>query len=169
MIPFEIMRLRRVPSAPPSGGSGRYWRVYITANNGASFTSLNEIEMRTTPGGPDQTNAVDAGTRASASSDFFGANGSRAFDDNTTDGNAWVSTNASLPQWIQWDFLTPIAIVEMAMWPESSDSFNRAPMDFELRYSDDGLAWTTGHAYSGITGWSAYGAGGGGYRTFSTV
>lgn len=157
--------------APVSGGgsypSYRHWRIYITANNGDVYTSANEIELRSTPGGVDQSASGSAA--CAASSDYFGSNGALAFDGNTSDTSAWVTSGAALPQWVSNDLGSIKPIAEVAIWPESSGGYVRPPKDFEIQGCDDGASWVTVKAYTNITGWSSFGAGGGGYRTFSTV
>lgn len=160
------MLARGVVGGGGGGGAARYWRIYVTANNGDGFLSMNEVELRLTAGGADQA----SGGTASASSSYFGDNGNRAFDNNTTDVNSWVTSWAGGPEWLRYDFGAgnDKAIAEVAIWPESTTSYTRAPKDFKIQSSADGSTWTDAATYATITGWSSFGAGGGGiYRTFS--
>lgn len=152
----------------------RYWRIFITANNGSGFVSMNEVQLRLTAGGADQTDAIPGGSTAytTASSSFFGDNGARAYDNDTADTGAWVAAWAGGPHWVRVDFGAgnSKSIAEVAIWPESSESYTRAPQSFIIQGSTDDSTWFDVKTYSGITGWSSYGAGGGGiYRTFSTT
>lgn len=157
------------------GGGGlspayRYWRIYVTANNGDSFLSMNEVELRLTSGGVDQTLPVGSGGVTAASNDYFGANGAAAVNDNTSDVSAFVANWSGGPQWWYYDFGSgnSKAIAQVGIWPESTSSYTRAPRDFIIQGSPDASTWTDLATYTSITGWSSYGAGGGGYRTFNT-
>ena len=142
----------------------RYWRIYITANNGGLATSIQEIELRGTIGGPDLTTPS---TPADQSRYFyFPSEGydNRAFrlvDNDFTDFafKLWVNDAENgnpLPDWVYFDLGTPTTVAELAMWPQArSDLVNRAPKDFLIQGSSDALAWSTEATFSGITGWSA--------------
>lgn len=152
----------------------RYWRIYITQRQGggSGYSSMNEVQLRDAPGGPDLTTPTPT-NRIAASSDWSGSNGALAFNNNTADTSAWVSGyGINVPHWVRYDFTAgnEKAIVEVAIWPESTEGYNRAPRDFEIQSSPDASAWTTVKAFSGITGWNAFGADGGGiYRVFSLL
>ena len=141
----------------------RYWRIYITANNGGSATSIQEIELRATVGGADLTTPS---TPADQSRYFFdGPNGydNRAFrlvDNDFTDFafKLWVNNAENgypLPDWVYFDLGSPTTVAELAMWPQArSDLVNRAPRDFLFQGCNDASSWSTEATFSDVTGWS---------------
>lgn len=150
-------------SPPVSIVARRYWRIFITANNGnANFTSIAEMEMRLTAGGATQC----VGGTAAASSSYFNDNGSRAFNGSTLAlNNTWVTTlNTAPPHWCRYDFGSGVTkqIQEVAIFPEDG-ALNRAPRDFDIQSSDDASTWETVKSFTGITGWTAA------WRTFSLL
>lgn len=143
----------------PWGGTGgtapatiyRYWEVFVTANNGdGTFTSIAELILRVA--GFD----VTAGGTASASTDHFGVNGSRAFDKNTGAPTTWVTNaGAHLNCWVRYDFGAGKgkAIDTYGLYGEPG-LLGRAPKDFTLRASNDASSWTTKDTQTNITGWA---------------
>lgn len=156
-----IVAGRPVASAASGIVARRYWRIYITANNGDAFTSIAEMEMRLTPGGATQC----VGGTAAASSSYFNDNGSRAFNGSTLAlNNTWVTQNVAPPHWCRYDFGAGVTkqIQEIAIFPETG-LLNRAPRDFDIQSSDDASTWETVKSFTGITGWTAA------WRTFSLL
>lgn len=140
-------------AAPPEMLSARYWRVYITANDGSgSYIGMTEIELKDTLGGSDLTSAALASTNALASSEVNGSNtAAMAFDNSSSKG--WLGWLA--PQWIRWDFgpgndKTIRQITIRGSWNAASAS----PKDFLLQGSGNGTDWTTVMTVTGQTGWS---------------
>ena len=157
-----IVAGRPVASAASGIVARRYWRIYITANNGdASFTSIAEMEMRLTAGGATQC----VGGTAAASSSYFNDNGSRAFNGSTLAlNNTWVTQSVAPPHWCRYDFGAGVTkqIQEVAIFPETG-LLDRAPRDFDIQSSDDASTWETVKSFTGITGWTAA------WRTFSLL
>lgn len=123
----------------------RYWRLTVTAVDGGTSVHIGEIEMRTTPGGPD----VCSGGTASASASLAGTSPAGAFDNHLY--TRW-GMNVGAP-WIQYDFGAGNAqdIVEFCIIPGSL--LTQAPRNFTFAYSDDGSSFTTWGTYTNITGW----------------
>lgn len=147
--------------AAPSGGPGvhRYWRLYITANDGnASFMGVTEVRLRNGSGTVvSHTNATS--TPYSSSSDINASNDySRAWDNNLTD-SGWLSATAASPQWTKVDLGNvnlpgPTEVMSFDLYG-SWNAPDASPKDFELQWSDDNSTWTTAGAYTDETGWAA--------------
>lgn len=144
--------------ATGGGGSGppyRYYRIYITDNNGdATYTGIGECIMATSAGG---AQAATGGT-ASASTQYTSSTGSarQAFDGNTTGvSNGWVTAGGSaLPSWLKYDFGAGNAktLVEIRLYNQT-DQYTRPPKDFVVQASNDDTTWTDINSFTGITGW----------------
>jgi hypothetical protein len=72
----------------------------------------------------------------------------------TNDGQAWVSSAQTHPQWWMMKLDTGYPVYNYTIWGEGSDS-GRNPKDFKLNASNDGSTWTTLDTRTGITGWSS--------------
>ena len=143
----------------------RYWRVYITATNGATnpVVQIAELQMRETAGGadaiPDQTSdtnplAVSVSSRWSSTFAAW-----KAMDDSIGANSLWVcQSGASLPQWIKVDFGAgnekDIVEITLQAFSSGGDDVSPMPRDFEVEWSDDNSAWTSAHSVTGSTGWS---------------
>jgi len=109
----------------------RYWRLYISALNGAASASIVSLELHTSIGGAD----VVSGGTASASS----VNGTdaavNAFDGNTA--TWWLSASTGVPQWLKYDFGAgnDKDIVEMLVFARngSSGTLGTRPVSFALQ------------------------------------
>lgn len=117
-----------------------FWRVNFasTQTPGANPCDLGKCVLRDTPGGPSIT--IGAGGTASASSIFGGGYvAANAFGNNA--GAFWAA-NAPAPQWLQYEFLAPVDIVELGLTSSPSNALGEAPATGNLEFSDDGAAWT---------------------------
>lgn len=131
--------------------SARYWRIYITANNGDSYTAISELEFRAESGGADLTSPSMACSQSSYYSDWTAA---RAVNNSIgSAGNCWVTAGDAPPHWAWFDFGSPVAPVELVIWGESGLP-GRSPKDFQIQYSDDATTWTTLATFTNVTGWS---------------
>lgn len=128
-----------------------YWRIYITLNNGhGTYTSIAEIEMRGTVGGP---NLATGGT-PSAASILGGAPASNAFDGNPA--TIWATAAGQrYPTWIRYQFPSPVAIRQIMLQSRSGAEVNQNPRDFTVEYSDDGASWTAIASFTNVTGWAS--------------
>ena len=115
-----------------------YWRVHITTNNGASRTSIGQLEMASEDGG---TNLCTGGTII-----FDAENGSypatNAFNGNNA--NLWANATAN-PHWLGYQFAAPVDIKEVRMWNPAS---TECPKNYTIEHSDDGITWTLAEAYT---------------------
>lgn len=135
-------------------GARTRWRIYISAADGGTAVSINEIEFRATSGGADLCN----GGSPSSSSTFDSARSHiYAFDNNTAVGvNFWGSASG-LPQWIRYDLATGATINEVTIQARNDgNTFGQSPKDFEIQSSaDNGATWDTEWSVTGSTGWTA--------------
>jgi hypothetical protein len=131
----------------------RYWRIFVTAIQTMSAASVGiaEVEMRATVGGADQcvggtpAASTDTGGSFPASNAFDGSNSTRW--NSTGAGN----TNFGTPQWISYDFGTPVDVAQIALTSINSaaPTFNdRAPAAFRLESSPDNSTWTTEQSWT---------------------
>jgi hypothetical protein len=132
-------------------GAHRFWRVNIAAVSGGGSYQIacQELELRLTSGGANQT-----GTGTASTSVFSTGNpASSAFDNNAA--TSWQTGNGTTAAWLAYDFGVGNAkdIREIAYTVATSNLY--APTDFSIQYSDDGAGWTTLWALSGLsTGWT---------------
>lgn len=149
------------------GDAHLYWRIRNTqqAINSSDSTATNfgmrEIELRAAVSGEDQAN----GGAASASSVLTSYAASYAFDNAVTPvaslsgtGNGWRSANTSTGEWVSYQFPSPVAVGEIAVYPHST--YNASGTDyvvhlpgFALDYSDDGATWTEKQVFSPGSTW----------------
>lgn len=141
-------------SQPPA----RYWRIYITANEGNSYSEINSIELATSNYG---ANIATGGT-ASSSGDFGGNAASQAFDASLT--TVWTSAGSTLPHWIGYDFGpgNEKQIKSVGIYGAGSGYTMRSPKNFLVQYSVDGSNWTTAWSVSNQPNWGVIE-----YRLFS--
>jgi hypothetical protein len=120
------------------------WRLYITAPQSGDFTGVAELVLKTAPAG---SQAAVGGT-ASASS--VNPSGSSAAS-NAFDGTAaqWTS-GFGFPQWLQYDFASPVAITNFSV--TSGGSTGQAPLTFQLQYWN-GSTWVAAFTSQGEYGW----------------
>ena len=130
-----------------------YWRIYITANNGASLLSIPEVEFRATVGGSDQASggtAVYGTQNPNGNPDNLAA---AAFDNDT--GTKWTS-NSNVPDYLGYHFASAVDVKEVSiLGPTAGNGPTYAPKDFSIDYSDDGSTWTTVKGFTNETGWGA--------------
>ncbi|MEO5352694.1 MAG: discoidin domain-containing protein [Magnetococcus sp. XQGC-1] len=124
----------------------RSWRIQITDSTSGSdlLISLYEVELRATPGGPDQC------TGGLASASHADATAYRLFDDNPS--SYWINGGPGLPSWLQYDFGAgnAVEVGEVRLLPRSAV---QAPQSFALHYSDDNVTWEVAASWSGVTDW----------------
>jgi len=128
----------------------RYWRLLITANNGdTAFTVVGELGLLDA----DYLPLTGLGT-ASASTTQGSQTAALGFDGDPN--TYWESLiNEPPPHWLAYDFGTGNA-EEVAVATITADRDDeRMPKDFEVQFSDDGLAWTTDTSFTGETEWDA--------------
>jgi len=143
--------------APAGPGAHRYWRIFVTANNGSSFVGLTEAFLLDAAGvNRTQQNTIGA---AMASSELNPDNSAfDAFNDSLFSG--WLSSSASFPQWVRFDFGSPnaplprqpVELKQITVFP-SWNVLAASPRDFQLQWSDDDVAYTTALTVTNQTGW----------------
>lgn len=133
----------------------RYWRLLITAANGAAFVEVNELTMREQPGQPPVAAGGTGLIWSSAAVKAFYAFDMGFYGPNT----AWrsVSNPASSPEYIGRDYQgyptnkTTLRQIEVKCSPNT----DAAPKDFRLEYSDDLSLWVSVLEVSGQENWAA--------------
>lgn len=138
---------------PLAEGEFLFWRFNISANDGASdgfALAISEIQLREVLSGSD----IAGGGTAFTSSTSGGLNvAAAAFDDNI-DTFYSSGSGAALPQTIGYELPLARAVVQYTV--RSSDTAARrlrAPRDWTLQYSVDGVTWFTAHTVTGQTAW----------------
>lgn len=134
-----------------SGRAGvKFWRIYTTVSNSTVSQIIGEIQFRAAVGGPN----VAVGGTATADASSGGSGPSLAFDGDT--GTSWVHGATVVPNWIKYEFDSPVEIKQIALQASTGTSaFNRMPRDFEVQFSGDNLTWTTVLSVVGQTGWTS--------------
>jgi hypothetical protein len=145
------------PEPAPVAGFHRLWRLFCIDNNGGgAFITLDEMEMRASAGGADQTANVGTGStsgRVIFSSDFSGNDAYRVFDNVTGTANYWAS-NGVTNAYVGFIFPAAVKVEEIAL-TAGKDAPSRNPKNMTLDYSDDGTTWTTQKTFAAQTGWVA--------------
>ena len=133
--------------------SYRYYRIYITENNGELYTALQEVELAETIGGLDVTTAS---MQTAESSYYEPSNASKAFNNNFNNiEEAWVTaTGQSLPSWVSIDLGANKDVVELRMWAQQySYGLGRAPKSFIIQGSYNNIDWVDIKPFSNVVGW----------------
>lgn len=133
----------------------RHYRIYMTENNGdASFFMLQEVQFATEPGGANIITSEMANT-ATASDVYNNASypASKAFDGvEGVQGNLWLSASGtSTPSWVAIDLGTNFNVTELRIFTGDEDiAVPRAPTNFIVQGSEDGLTWTDVKTFTGV-------------------
>jgi hypothetical protein len=131
------------PYAFATGGGGggdsyRYFRLDITANNGANNLNISEFEVRTSAGG---ASVLTGGTPSASENTFPSTNGpEKAFDGSST--TFWATAASSTTGWLQYDLGLGNEVVAAEYAVQIATSTTRTPRDFTLQGSNDGSSWT---------------------------
>jgi hypothetical protein len=131
--------------------SYRHYRIYVTAVGSGTQVYLGEVELRTAIDGADVTSPSTPTNQSSYTLTGSNPNASKLVDNNT--GTWWLTSTGSLPAWASFDLLTPMDIKQIAMLPNASYPA-RAPRDFIIQGSNDGVNWTNIQVFTGKT-WAA--------------
>lgn len=137
----------------------RFVRIFITENNGSSYTALQEIEITNQINGIDVTNPNTI-TNQSSYFAISNANANKLVDNNFTDYqmSAWISKSGELPppHWVSFDLGGEQELVELRMWPQNyQDGVLRAPKNFIVQGSNDNVIWNDIKEFKDITNWNA--------------
>jgi len=133
----------------------RYWRIYVTACQGASNTAIAEAGFHSVIGGVN----ICSGGAPSASTTTGIAVAARALDNDIT--TYWFS-NGNVPQWWQYDFGPGRAADVVELTLSCAAAAPRNPTAFSLDWSDDGITWNTRKSFTTPANWT-----GGQTRVFS--
>lgn len=146
------------PGATPdlSIKSGRYWRMYITDNNGGSLTAVPELGFFDMEGDEIDTFTNRASAASASSVANVGNVAANAFDDNTT--AAWTSgIGVALPHWLKYDFGSTVTVgmVRVMGNHAAGSQPTYAPKDFRIQCSSDNATWiNVGAAILNQTTWA---------------
>lgn len=126
----------------------RYWRIFVSAVNGATQTEICEVELRLAAGGADQC----SGGTPTASGAVIGFGATNGFDNSPA--ASW-KTNGTNNVWLKYDFgagnekdIAEVAIVAATEGPTA------APKNFVIAYSDDDSTFTPLVTLTNVTGWT---------------
>ena len=136
----------------------RWLLIYITENNGAAYTSMQEVAIASTIGGEDVT-TPEMGTSQSSYYAADNAKASKLVDKNFIDAQfgSWISaTDVLPPHWVALDFAEVTDFAELKIWPQNyAGGTARAPKDFVVQGSNNGSDWSTIASFTGVTDWIA--------------
>lgn len=132
---------------------GRFWRAYITNNQGASgYGTVAELSMASVAGGADQC----VGGTASSSGAANTLNAAyMAFDDDPV--TKWTADHQPVeanPAWVQYDFGFPVSVAEVRMQGCIAGQESYAPKDVVFQTSDNGAAFRTAATFRNIPAWT---------------
>lgn len=138
-----------------SVGPFRYFRIYISDNNGSAYVSIEELDVY--EGVTDVADGITEGNTAASSTDS-GSSRSNAFDGNYTNGTAvWANNGDGVPAWLSFDTGASRSPTSYAITCQNHGvGPDRAPQDFTFQGSNDGLTgpWTDIDTRTGETAWS---------------
>ncbi|GEM_PF-5659648 len=130
-----------------------FWRLRVTANQGARYTAIGEVELRGAAGGSD----LATGGTATASSDDGSNAAANAFDDDAA-ATAWRTAQDRQIAWLQYEFSTPVTLKEVVLTLPSTAgamaAVDEAPESFTLQASDDGVHWIDWLTVTGEATWA---------------
>lgn len=153
-----ITALRKRGAAPAI--PYRYFRVYITANNGDTYTAIQQMELATSVGGADITTGfLTGGAYYNGSDDGhynnFGFTNVLSNDFTNLTGYLYITDGTPLPHWGYVDLATPVVLAQFKMWSQYyAGGATRAPKDFLFQGSNNATTWTTIKSFTNITGWA---------------
>lgn len=134
-----------------------YWRLNVINGGGSSSGgpgfSLALAEWKFFDAGSAQIPTT--GGTAAASTAGFGA-AANAFDgDINTFWGATVGTSPSAPQWIQYQFPSPVTPASFSLTARNDAFYVQAPDAWQLQASNDGVTWTPMGNYSLNAAWTS--------------
>lgn len=132
----------------PSDLPHRYWRFDFLTVSGGDRIEIQDIELRATPAGADQTGSGTAFSGGSGIDDSLGG------PENAIDGNptsSWVRLSATNTIW-GFDAGTPISVRQAAIKITNGLNWVFAPLGGTLSWSDDDVDYTPKYDFS-LFGW----------------
>lgn len=126
----------------------KHWRVYITANNGGSYTCITEIEMYA-----GASANLCAGGTATASTEYdANYSAAKAIDGTKSGDNGWSTTiGNTAPSWLAIEMTSAALVDSVSIWGYIQS--DQAIKDFDIQSSADGSTWTTEWSVTGQTAW----------------
>jgi len=118
----------------------RFWRIYVTATQQGSLR-LNELQLRNEAGIDQCSNGLALGTMGGPQA---------AFDDN---GTTYIDSN--VPAGIGYNFSVPVKVYSITLTSAVDVFADRAPWDFSLQYSTDGVTWFDWQVFSNRAPWGS--------------
>ena len=141
-----------------AGPSYRWLLIRITANNGNTYTSMQEIEIASEVDGPDITRPYpENGYSQSSFYAPLGNNASKLIDNNLIDytNSAWVSGGYALEHWVAIDLKEQRSMSQVKIYAQNyADGLFRAPKDFKIQGSNDGVTFDDIATFTDVTGWT---------------
>ena len=145
----------------PSAGvyiEARYWRIYMTENNGDAYYSLQEVNII----GGSGLSLVSPATATSQSSYYdagwYQALASKLVDGSTENGetDVWVSSGGSPTEWVSFDLGQRMPVKAFKLLPQvhAPVTVSRAPKTFKIQYSNDNANWSDAYIAENQTSWS---------------
>ena len=135
--------------------SARHWRIHITANNGDPFTTLKEVQfVKADNSLVNRTSIITTQSSAyqptDSAADLVDGN---VVDDDTS---AWATAvGQAVPSWVAFDLGSAQAIKRIEIMPQTFNLPARAPRDFTIQSSANGVDWTTVKTVVGAALWVA--------------
>lgn len=125
--------LTRTFTRPPATDTARHWGMWINEAGGSSC-AMSEVELRSSPNGPDFTGSGVATTSSRAGAGF---SADFMFDDNF--GSAW-DAGSKIPAYWAYDLGVgqTAKLQEVAISARRDSFFFLGPTNAEMMYSDDG-------------------------------
>ena len=149
-----LLAIRKRASAV-SSNTWRYWRIYVTANNGSTYCGVGSTSgkygfiLAATAGGATVLTSSMAYTSETA---VYGANNFTAAC--TQLNGMWLSNGQAGPWSAHVDLGTAMTLVECQMYAvDSSTGPVLAPNTFQIQGSSDGVNWNVVKSFSGINTW----------------
>lgn len=144
--------------AAASSNTWRYWRIYVTANNGDTYMGVGDtsgqygVVLAASAGGA--TVLTSSMTYTDETTVYGGTDTLKGTC--TTLGATWLSNGQAGPWASHIDLGTAMTLVELRMYPENVATTGpaRAPNTFQVQGSSDGTTWNTVASFSGVNNWS---------------
>jgi hypothetical protein len=134
-----------------------YYRINVTAINGAANLSCQQLEMLDGGAVDRAVSPVSSGTATGSSfAPFPGFGFAQSFQHQLHDGsveNGWT-TSGTATGILEWQSAAPIDVSGVSVTGLVSFPA-RMPQDFTIEYSDNDIAWTVATTVVGQTAWGA--------------
>lgn len=135
-----------------AGISARYWRIYVSDDNGGIYTQLAELFLAN--GGVDYTTS---GKTYLGTTPFSGSPGLSVVFDNVIGGNGQYAYwhNSQTPFTCGIDYGSAIEVDSVGVAVSTFFSLPECPKDFIIQYSSDGSTWNDAITVTGATSWTS--------------